>query len=247
LSSGEDQRERYARQLKIGGWGDSAQARLESSSVFIAGAGGLGCAASLYLTAAGVGRISICDRDSVERSNLNRQVLYSLEDLGKEKARVAAERLRRLNPHVEVGPLVADIDDATAPNLIAGSDLVLDCLDNIPARFVLNRAAIAARVPMIYGAIDEFTGYLSLLNPPETPCLECFLPRTDLERQPALPGCTAGLLGSLEAMEAIKFLAEIGETLAGRLLVVEGTEPRFDVVSVTSDPDCPACGHLKVI
>lgn len=244
MSSQRDQRERYARQLKIVGWGNPGQARLRSSAVFIAGAGGLGCAASLYLTAAGVGKITICDRDSVERSNLNRQVLYSLEDLGKEKARVAAERLARLNPHVEVEPLVADLDDATAPNLITDSDLVLDCLDNVPARFVLNRASITARVPMIYAAIDEFTGYLSVLNPPKTPCLACFLPPTDPEREPALPGCTAGALGSLEAMEAIKFLTGIGGTLAGRLLVIEGSEPRFDVVSITRDPECPVCGHL---
>lgn len=235
--------ERYTRQLGVTGWGAEGQQRLAASHVFIAGAGGLGCAAAVYLAAAGVGKLTVCDADRVELSNLNRQFLYTTQDIGHEKALRAAERLRALNPSIEITPVVAEIDERTACGLVRGAGLILDCLDNLETRFALNRCSIATGIPMVYAAVSEFTGHLSFLHPPATPCLECFAPRTPPPVEPAIPGCTAGLVGALQAMEALKFLTGVGENLAGRLLVVEGLEPRFDVVRIGKDPGCPACGH----
>lgn len=235
----------YGRQLATAGWGEEGQLKLGASSVFVAGLGGLGCPASVYLATAGVGRLIVCDADSVERSNLNRQFLYGPGDLGSCKALVAADRLRAINPMIDIVPLDAEIDRSKAASLIAGADIVLDCLDNVETRVALSRAAIAADVPMVHAAVSEWTGYLSLFHPPATPCYECFLTRTPPAVEPPIPGCTAGVMGALQAMEALKFLTGIGGTLAGRLLVVEGTVPSFDVVELEKDPHCPACGDLR--
>lgn len=237
--------QRYVRQLGVPGWGAEGQRRLAASHVFIAGVGGLGCAASVHLAAAGVGKLTVCDADRVELSNLNRQVLYTPQDIGHEKALVAVERLRALNPSIEIAPVVAEIDERTACDLVRGADVILDCLDNLLTRFALNRCSVATGIPMVYAAVSEFTGHVSFLHPPATPCLECFVSRTPPPVEPAIPGCTAGLVGALEAMEAIKFLTGIGENLAGRLLVIEGLEPRFDVVGIARDPGCPACGQPR--
>jgi molybdopterin-synthase adenylyltransferase len=241
---GHDTDQRYARQLGVPGWGAEGQQRLAASHVFVAGMGGLGCAASVYLAAAGVGKITVCDADRVELSNLNRQILYTPQEVGHEKAPLAAARLRALNPSIEVTPVVAEIDEWTACDLVRGAGLILDCLDNLETRFALNRCSIATGIPMIYAAVSEFTGHLSFLHPPATPCLECFVSRTPPPVEPAIPGATAGLVGALQAMEALKFLTGIGDNLAGRLLVIEGLEPRFDVVKIEKDPGCPACRGL---
>jgi adenylyltransferase/sulfurtransferase len=236
--------ERYSRQIELEGWGSVGQERLLSSRVFVAGVGGLGCPTAVYLASAGVGEIVVCDGDFVERSNLNRQFLYTRDDLTKPKAPIAAAQLRRLNPDITVTPVIAEINRSTAPGLIEGADLVLDCLDNPETRIALNRAAIATSTPMVYAAVAEYTGYLSFLNPPATPCLECFVDGTRPAVHPPVPGCTAGILGALEAMEALKFLTGTGQTLAGKLLIMEGAVPRFDVIDVAKDPQCPACRHL---
>ena len=239
-----DQRERYSRQIELEGWGAEGQERLLGSRVFVAGVGGLGCPASVYLVVAGVGEVVVCDGDVVERSNLNRQFLYTRGDLTRPKAPIAAVQLRRLNPDVTVTPVVAEINRSTAQGLIEGADLVLDCLDNPETRIALNRAAIDRGIPMVYAAVAEYTGYLSFLNPPATPCLECFVDGTRPAVDPPVPGCTVGILGSLEAMEALKFLTGTGRTLAGRLLVMEGAVPSFDVIEIEKDPGCPACRGL---
>jgi molybdopterin/thiamine biosynthesis adenylyltransferase len=240
-----DQLERYSRQIHMPGWGTEGQERLASSRVFVAGLGGLGCAAALYLTVAGVGHLVVCDGDTVERSNLNRQFLYSPDDLTLPKAAAAARKLKALNRDVTVTPVFAEIDRGTSADLICGADVVLDCLDNPETRVALNRACVADAIPMVYAAVSELTGYLSFLRPPETPCLECFVNATRPAVDPPVPGVTAGVIGALEAMEALKFLIGIGETLSGRLLVMEGAEPRFDVVRVDRNPTCPACRHLR--
>jgi molybdopterin/thiamine biosynthesis adenylyltransferase len=235
----------YSRQMSMSGWGQSGQERLRGGRVFVAGVGGLGCAAAVYLAGAGVGRIDLCDADSVERSNLNRQFLYTHKDLGSPKAALAGARLRELNPSIDVRDVVAEIDHGTATSLIRGSDVVLDCLDNLETRFALNRACIEAGVPMVHAAVSEWTGYLSFLEPPETACLECFVSRTPPPVEPAIPGCTPGTLGALQAMEALKHLTGIGHVLAGRMLILEGGEPRVDVIELERDPSCPACGRLE--
>ncbi len=235
---------RYARQLSVPGWGAEGQLRLKSAAVFVAGVGGLGCPAATYLASAGVGKLIVCDADRVDRPNLNRQFFYSSSDVGRDKAPIARERLLQMNPSIEVEALTAEIDRQSASTLIGGSDVILDCLDNLETRFALNRAAIAARTPMIYAAVSELTGHLTFLNPPATPCLECFLTRIPPPVEPAIPGFTAGIVGALQAMEAVKFLIGHGEILAGRLLVMEGAEPRVDVIEIERDPGCPACRGL---
>ena len=241
MTFSKDEVERYARQLSMPGWGKEGQERLAAARVFVAGVGGLGCAAATYLATTGVGRIVVCDADHVERSNLNRQFLYGREDVGHDKAPIAAGRLAAMNPSVRVDALVAEIGRTTAAGLIEGSDLVVDGLDNLETRFALNRACIATRIPMIYAAVADFTGYLSFLKPPDTPCLECFIGSTPPPVEPAIPGCTPGFLGALEAMEALKYIVGVGDVLAGRLLIAEGAEPRFDVIDIERDPRCPAC------
>jgi adenylyltransferase/sulfurtransferase len=134
------------------------------------------------------------------------------------------------------------IDTRSAPALIAGHDIAIDCLDTLEARFVLNRACVALDIPMLYAAVGGFTGQLSFIHPPTTPCLECFIPHKIPTEKPQVSGCTTGMISSLEALEAIKYLTGIGRTLAGRLLIVEGVEPRFDILEIEKDPDCPACG-----
>jgi adenylyltransferase/sulfurtransferase len=244
LALSTDQLERYSRQLEMRGWGAETQEKLLGSRVFVAGIGGLGCSAALSLAAAGVGELTICDGDVVERSNLNRQFLFSVDDLTRPKAPLAATRLAEINPDVTVKPVVSEIDRRTAPALIEGVDLVLDCLDNPETRMALNRACIARRTPMIYAAVSGFTGYLSFLSPPETPCLECFVGTSPPAVDPPVPSCTSAALGALEAMEALKFLTGVGETLRGRLLIMEGEVPRLDIIAVDRDPDCPACSRL---
>lgn len=240
----ERDRERYARQLDIEGWGAGGQERLRSSTAFVAGAGGLGSSTSIYLAAAGVGRIIICDHDTVTRTNLNRQILYTPDDIGKDKAFAAAERLSDFNPDIQIEAVRGELRPDTAGRIIEGADIVLDCLDNAVSRKTLNRAAIADRIPMVYATVTEFTGYLSFFYPPTTPCLECVVPECAFSERPQVPGFTAGLIGSIEAMEAVKFLTGIGGNIAGRMLVVEAAEPRFELVEIERDPSCPACGAL---
>jgi len=234
--------DRYARQLGIQGWGLEGQERLARAHVFVAGAGGLGCAAAVHLAGAGVGKLTVCDADLIDATNLNRQFLYTPSDIGHEKAVVAADRLRSLNPSIEVVPVTAEIDDHTACGLVRGADLILDCLDNLATRFAINRCSVATGLPMVYAAVSEFTGHVAFVRPPQTPCVECFASRAPAPVEPAIPGCVSGLVGAIEAMEALKFLTGIGDVLAGRLLVIEGLEPRFEVVALEKDPGCPACG-----
>lgn len=237
-------RERFSRQLELPDWGDAAQERLRDSNAFIAGAGGLGSAVALYLTAAGVGHITLCDPDIVELSNLNRQVLYATSDTGRDKVGAASERLASLNPSVAITPLRKRLDDANARELLSGHDIAVDCLDTLDSRFVLNRATLELGIPMVYGAVAGFTGYVSLLNPPATPCLECFVPHKEPPAPAPILGCTAGLIGTLQATEAVKHLVGIGETLAGRLLIVDGLTMSFDSARIERDPGCAVCRGL---
>jgi len=234
----------YSRQLAVPGWGVEGQERLKAAHAFVAGVGGLGCAAAVYLACAGIGKITICDSDEVERSNMNRQHLYRMEDIGRFKFELASARLRALNPLIEVVPLPMEIDHANAASLIGGASIVVDGLDNLQTRIAVSRACIQERIPMVYGAVSEFTGHVTFLNPPETPCLECFISRKPPAVDPGIPGCTPGVVGALEAMEAIKYLTGTGSVLAGRLLIIEGAEPRTDVIELEKDPGCPACRGL---
>ncbi len=220
-----DELSRYQRHLSLSGFGPEAQAALKRGSVLVIGAGGLGCPALLYLTAAGVGRITIIDADTVDVSNLQRQVLYTTADTGLPKAKAAAARLLALNPLLDITPLVARFTRDNALALVAAHDVVLDGSDNFSTRYLVNDACVLANRPLVYGAIQGFEGQASVFNFNHGPTYRCLFPEP-----PALgtvPNCAEagvlgvlpGLIGTIQATEAIKLLTGLGEPLSGRLLL----------------------------
>jgi adenylyltransferase/sulfurtransferase len=242
LSAAECQR--YARQMLLGGWGEATQRRLKASTVFIAGAGGLGSPVSFALALAGIGTIRICDFDSPELSNLNRQFLHDDSRLGMNKAESARQTLSRLNPHVRIEAITERIEDANADRLVGDAALIMDCMDNFPTRFALNRAAIAKRIPLVHGSIWGLEGRVSFFHAPETPCLACIFKEAPPREVFPVLGATPGITGTIQAMEAIKYLAGIGTPLKGRLLCCDYLDMRFFEVRIRRDPDCPVCRSL---
>jgi molybdopterin/thiamine biosynthesis adenylyltransferase len=234
--------ERYHRQLILPGWGEETQARLRASSVFIAGAGGLGSPVAQYLAAAGVGTLRICDSGKVELSNLNRQLLHSDRDLGKPKVRSAARTVRRVNPQVRVVPLREAIDEDSVEELVGDAQLILDCLDNFPTRQVLNALAVRRGLPMIHAGVTGYSGQITFLHPPATACLACIVPQSPPQEVFPILGATAGLLGCLQALEALKYLSGSGPLLVGRMLFCDGEAMQFQEVAIQKDPHCPVCG-----
>ena len=234
--------ERYHRQLILPGWGVEAQARLRAATVFIAGAGGLGSPVAQYLAAAGVGTLRICDAGRVELSNLNRQLLHADRDLKRLKVRSARRTVRRVNPYVRVVPLHAVIDERSVEALVSDAELILDCLDNFPTRQVLNAFAVRRSLPMIHAGVTGYCGQITFLHPPATACLACIVPASPPQAVFPILGATAGLLGCLEALEALKYLTGSGPLLVGRLLFCDGSAMQFQEVAIERDPRCPVCG-----
>lgn len=243
-----DQRNRYQRHLLLPEVGDTGQQKLLDAKVLLLGAGGLGSPAALYLAAAGVGTLGIVDMDVVDASNLQRQVLHNMERIGDRKVDSAAKTLRALNPDVEVITHDLRLGADNVMEVIRGYDVVVDGTDNFPTRYLLNDAALLARVPVVHGSIFRFEGQVTVFAPYEGPCYRCFVP----EPPPAelAPSCAEagvlgvlpGIIGSLQAMEAIKIILGLGETLAGRLLAYDALEAAFRTFRVHRDPSCPACG-----
>ena len=248
-----DQFERYRRHLSLPEFGYPGQARLLESSVLLIGAGGLGCPVALYLAAAGVGRIALVDDDVVDASNLQRQVLYTTEDVGRPKVEVAAERLRALNPDVEVIEHRVRIDSTNGLDLIRDHDAVIDGTDNFPTRYLSNDACVLLGKPNIYGSIFRFEGQASVFDARVGPCYRCLYP----EPPPpgAVPSCAeGGVLGVLpgwvamvQATETIKCLTGVGQVLTGRLLLYDALEMSWRDFKLKKDPGCPACGDSPTI
>jgi adenylyltransferase/sulfurtransferase len=243
MALNDKEKERYRRQLSVPLWD---QDRLRSASVFVAGVGGLGGTSALYLALAGVGRIRIADRDRVEPSNLNRQVLFTEESLGRLKVEEAGRRLRDANPLVAVEAFAEVIDRASIGRLAGKSSLIMDGLDNVPTRFVLNEHSVKERVPYLYGAVHGWQGMVGLFNPPRTACLACLLPQAQAQG-PEIPvfGCLPGTIGLIQATEAVKFLMGVERTLEGRLLIYDSRDLTFDVVEVIKNPACPVCSRIR--
>lgn len=240
----ERERLRYDRQMMIAGFGEAGQEKLKESRVLIAGAGGLGSPAALYLAAAGVGHLRIVDRDRVELSNLNRQILHGEGDLGNLKIDSAREKLVRLNPEIAIEAIQEEIRENTLPSLISGCDLIIDGLDNFPTRYLINEAIQKEKVPFVYGGILGFMGMATFIQPGRTPCLKCLFPQAPPPKKFAVLGTTPGIIGVLEANEAIKYFTGLGKLLSGRLLVYNGLELKFSEVVIEKNKECPVCGGL---
>lgn len=244
---------RYSRQISLPGFGEQGQRRLAASSVLVVGAGGLGSPVLLYLAAAGIGRITIVDGDRVELSNLHRQVLHATPDIDRAKVDSAHERLTMLNPRVSIATVASMLGAANARDLIRGHDLVIDGSDNFPTRYVITDAAFLERVPVVYGSVFRFEGQVSLFDPPQGPCYRCVYPSPpppglvpDCEEGGVL-GVVPGLVGMIQATEAIKYLAGIGTSLSGRLILIDAAATAFREIRVRPRADCPLCSDSASI
>lgn len=238
----DEELKRYNRQMMMEGWGEETQKRMKNSTVFIAGAGGLGSPVSIYLAVAGVGNIRICDFDSPDWTNLNRQILHDHTRIGINKAVSAKMTLERLNPSVNITALTEKITEETVDELVADADLIVDCMDNFPTRYVLNRAAIRKGIPLVFGSIWGMDGMVSFIHSPETPCLRCIYPDAPPSETFPVVGTTPGVIGSLQAFEVIKYITGIGENLKGKLLVWNGAVNQFKTFKTAKDPECDHCG-----
>jgi adenylyltransferase/sulfurtransferase len=225
-------------------WGIETQEKLKHSKVFIAGAGGLGCPAALNLVLAGVGQIRICDSDSVETTNLNRQFLHLERSIGKKKGESAKETLSYINSEVTVEPISQKITEKNVDDVVGEADIILDCLDNFRDRHTLNLWTIRKGLPMVHGAIWGLEGRVTLLHPPATPCLTCIFPKGPNQEEFPILGALSCAIGSLQALEAIKYLTGIGTLLRGRMLILDGSTMQCQELEVAKDPECPACKHL---
>jgi molybdopterin-synthase adenylyltransferase len=235
---------RYQRQIMIPGFGEQAQLRLKSATALIAGLGGLGSPLALYLAAAGVGHLKLVDMDDVELSNLNRQVLHWDEDVGKAKVTSATQKVKKINPTTRVEGFNLTIDDKNVFDLTKDCDVILDAMDNFAARYTLNAAAIFHRVPFIHGAVYGYEGRMACVMPGKTACLECIYPHSQPQEVFPVLSTTPGVIGLLQATEAIKSLTGTGEVLENEMLIYDGQTMSFDKVKVSRNPQCNSCAAL---
>lgn len=239
----QDDRQRYDRQIMIPEIGASGQAKLKEAVVFIAGAGGLGSPVSFYLAAAGVGTLRIVDHDTVTLSNLNRQILHGDDDIGKNKVDSAAGTLQRLNPIVKLECRPETISSTSVMHLVQGADLVVDALDNVEARMVLNKAALDHEIPLFHGAVNGFEGRAMTVIPGETACLGCLFRGASPQEKFPVIGVAAAVIGAIQATEVIKYITGAGRLLAGRLLRYDGLKLEFSEFKINKNPECVHCGR----
>lgn len=246
-----EEAERYERNLRVEEIGTQGQQRLSAARVLIIGTGGLGSPAAFYLAAAGVGRIGLVDDDVVSLSNLQRQILHSTPRLGELKVESAERTLRDLNPHVEVQTYPQRLTAANAGQLLDGWDLVIDATDNFETRYILSDACVLLGIPLIHGAVIRFYGQITVLSTPSGPCYRCLLPTPPDPAAPdSLPsateagvlGAVAGLIGTMQATEAIKLILAQGTPLIGRLQHVDAWSSSTTQLPLMRNPSCPACG-----
>jgi molybdopterin/thiamine biosynthesis adenylyltransferase/rhodanese-related sulfurtransferase len=247
-------RQRYSRHILIPEVGEEGQLKLLDARILLVGAGGLGSPASLYLAAAGVGRIGIVDDDRVDASNLQRQIAHSTETLGEWKADSAKRTIEALNPDVEVVTYRERLNSENVDRILSdGWDVIVDGADNFPTRYLVNDASVWHDIPVVHGSIYRFEGQVTVLKPHEGPCYRCLFPQPPPpELAPSCAeggvlGVLPGIVGSLQASEALKLVLGIGESLAGRLLLFDALATDFSEVTLRRDPNCPVCGDHPTI
>lgn len=239
-----DQIDRYARHLVLKEIGGSGQNALLAANVAIVGAGGLGGPAALYLAAAGVGRISLFDDDTVSLSNLQRQIQFETDDIEQSKVKMLAKRLHAINPDIQCGQLPKRVTPENAETLLGDHDVILDGTDSFATRFIINEVALALSIPLISGAVGRFDAQVGLFAQPG-PCYRCFVPDLPPQEETCsevgVVGALTGIAGSMMAMEAIKWITGAGIPLRGRLWMYDGLSAESRTINLTRDPACPAC------
>jgi len=243
-----DQRNRYQRHLLLPEVGEAGQMRLLDAKVLLLGAGGLGSPAALYLAAAGVGTIGIIDMDVVDASNLQRQVLHNVGRIGMRKVDSARQTLEAINPDLTVTTYDTRLGADNILDIIDGYDLIVDGTDNFPTRYLVNDASLVKRIPVVHGSIFRFEGQVTVFHPYVGPCYRCMIPEPPPPElapscaEAGVLGVLPGIVGSIQAVEAIKMLLDLGEPLVGRLLTYDALDESFRTFNVRRDPQCPACG-----
>lgn len=246
MSFSEEEVERYARHLVLREIGGQGQQWLKSARVLLIGAGGLGAPAALYLAAAGVGVLGLVDPDQVALSNLQRQVLFSTQDVGASKVDAAKHRLEALNPNIRVEPHAIAMTAANASAIVAGYDIVLDGTDNFATRFAVNAACLSQRKPLVSGALGRWTGQVGVFCIGDGPCYRCLVPDippdAELCSTVGVVGALAGVIGAMMAVEAVKLIISAPGALTGRILIYDALAAEARTVRLSKDPSCPACG-----
>jgi len=243
---------RYSRHILLDELGPDAQARFARSHALVVGVGGLGAPVAQFLAAAGVGTLTLCDADRVDLTNLQRQILYATADVGQPKVDAAVARLAAINPDVELQRVASRVGGEELDALVAASDVVVDCTDNFETRHAVNRACVAHRKPLVSGAAIRFDGQIAVFDPRDaaSPCYHCLFGEGDAieETRCATMGVFAplvGIVGATQAAEALKLLAGVGESLAGRLLLLDTLAMQWREMRVPRDPECPVCGRRQ--
>jgi adenylyltransferase/sulfurtransferase len=239
-----EEKQRYDRQIMIPGIGEAGQEKIKKASVVIAGAGGLGSPVALYLTAAGVGTLRIIDNDKVELSNLNRQILHWDKDVSKSKTASAYDKLTKLNKNVNLETVHITIDDSNAAQLTEGFDVIVDAMDNLSTRFLLNKAAVKHKVPFIHGAVSGMEGRAMTVIPGKSACIKCLYHAAPPKIKFPVLGTTPAVIGAIEATEVIKYITGIGTLLTNRLLIYDGLNMKFTELKVIRDINCEHCGDV---
>ena len=240
----QEELKRYDRQMMIQDFGERGQEKLKKAKVFIAGAGGLGSPIAIYLSVAGVANIRIVDNDKVELSNLNRQILHCDVDIGKNKVDSAKDKLMKLNPTLNLDVSCETIGEDNVSALVDGFDMIVDAMDNLPTRYLLNRTAIAKDIPFFHGAVSGMEGRALTVIPGKSACLRCsYRGPTPAEKFPVL-GVAPAIIGSIQATEVIKYITGVGNLLTNRLLRYDGMSMEFHEFRVERNPQCEDCGHI---
>ncbi|MEM2213615.1 MAG: HesA/MoeB/ThiF family protein [Candidatus Nezhaarchaeales archaeon] len=237
--------ERYDRQIRIPDFGVDGQRKLKSSTALVAGLGGLGCPVSMYLAASGIGKLVIVDKERVELSNLNRQILHWPSDIGKLKVESVAEKIAMLNPNVSVEPLALEINEDNVENLVKRVDVVVDGMDNYKTRFLLNASCVSQGKPFVHAAVHGLEGQLLTVLPGKGPCLRCVIP-SEPPQEALVPvlSVTPGVMAALEVMEVVKLIVGLGKPCSDRLLIFDGYEMKFHEIKVEPSPNCPVCSKF---